>query len=86
MPTTHHVSLREVHWIDEAVGCGNVTSVGAAHRRLVALGSKIIGGDILRVETEPPREFRTRREFDDWVRERYPGFKDDSLHPSFRLW
>lgn len=85
MPNTFPVSKEEVRWIDEAVAYDNVASVGAAYHRLRAFRRKIIGGDRLRVDTETPREFGTPGEFDDWVRERYPVFKDDSLHPMFRV-
>lgn len=85
MPSTHHVSQEDIQWIDDAIGYDNAASVGAAYSRLVSLRQKIEVGCDLKISTETPCELRTTGDFDVWVRDRYPVFTDDQLHPLFRI-
>ena len=85
MPKIHDVSQEDVRWIDEAAGYDNVSTVGAAYRRLIGLRKRIEEGDIVRVFAATSSELKTIREFDDWVRVRYPVFTDDPLYPLFRF-
>ena len=79
----YNVSQEDVQWIDDAVGYDNVSTVGAAYNRLIAFRKKIEDGDVLRISVETPLELKTIKDFDAWVRVRYPVFIDDPLHPLF---
>jgi hypothetical protein len=72
-------------WIDEAVSYDHVATVGAAYRRLVELRGVVERGHPLVIEGDPEQTIITPEEFDRWVRQRYPGFGDDGLHPLFNV-
>lgn len=84
MTKIHEVSEEGLKWLDDAVGYDNVASVGAAYGRLLELRNKIESGTVVRFVASTSAGLTTVREFDGWVRQRYPVFADDPLHPIFR--
>lgn len=85
IPTPHKLNAADRRWIDDAVGYDNVASVGAAYRRLVELRSVVEQGHPLVIEGDPDLTIMTSEAFDRWVRQRYPVFTDDRLHPLFNV-
>jgi hypothetical protein len=85
IPTPHKLNAADRRWIDDAIGYDNVASVGAAYRRLVELRGVVERGYPLVIEGDPELTIITPEEFDRWVRQRYPVFADDRLHPLFNV-
>jgi len=83
MQNTFSVSQEEFDWIVDAIGYGNVSSVGAAYSRLVSYRNKIEQGCIIRFMNDNQCEFSTTENYDAWIRNRFPVFIDDQLHPVF---
>jgi len=81
----HRLNAADRRWIDEAIGYDNVAAVGAAYRRLVELRGVVERGHPLMIEGDPELTITRPEEFDRWVRQRYPGFADDGLHPLFNV-
>ena len=80
----HDITREDLAWIDDAVGYGNVASIGAAYRRLLGFRNMIDAGCALKVALDDGLpEFNTTHGFDYWVRTRFPIFADDVLHPVF---
>jgi len=79
-----NITSEDLAWLDDAVGYGNVASVGAAYGRLLEFRRTINAGSSMAVSLgNALQEFDSTDGFDSWVRSRYPVFVDDVLHPAF---
>lgn len=69
---------------DAAYGYGHVTPRGWLYGRLLATRDAVAAGSPVAVADGAGTVLRTPADLHAWVRERYPEFADDTLHPAFR--
>lgn len=71
-------------WIAEAVGYDNVSTIGAAYKKLLEFREILSASGSLLIHGKEKKLVNSVEEYDEWVRNIFPVFVDDPLHPLFK--
>ena len=79
----HTISTAKLAEFHDAYGYGQVSPVAWLYRQLLALHELVQHGTPVRVDPDGGTILHSPEEFTIWVRQTFPGFRDDTLHPFF---
>ena len=77
------ISRTELAEFHDAYSYDQVTPIAWLYRQLLSLHDLVQHGTPLRLDDDTSTVLHTSDEFSAWVRDTYPGFRDDPLHPCF---